>query len=108
MAVKGNKERVLYKDWVHSIRKEVKKKGLVLSYLPGYSGIKGNELADRHAKKAVHLPNNTAVYSKSYWDIVVEGELVVGPHKTWDREKVPLMGTEGFIPFLLNPWSGEI
>ena len=72
--VEGNKQRVLYKDWVHSIRKAVKEKGLVLSYVPGHFGIKGNELADRHAKKAVHLPNNPAVYPKSDWDIVVEGE----------------------------------
>ena len=67
MAVEGNKQRVLYKDCVHSIRKGVKKKGLVLFYGPGYSGIKGNELADRYAKKAVHLPKNSALFPTSDW-----------------------------------------
>ena len=102
-AVEGNKQRFLYKDWVYSIRKEVKEKGLVLSYVPGHSGIKGNELADRHAKKAVHLPNSAAVHPNSDWDIVVKGELVVGPHKTWGREKVPHHGHKGIQPISFKP-----
>ena len=96
-------QRVLYKDWVYSIRKVVKQKGLVLSHAPGHSGMKGNELADCHANKAVHLPNNPAFYPKSDWDIVVEGELVVGPHKNWCREKVSHHGHEGIHPISINP-----
>ena len=71
--------------------------------MPGHSGIKGNKLADRYAKKAVHLPNNPAVYPKSDWDLVVEGELVVGPHKTWGRLKVPHHGHEGIHPISFKP-----
>ena len=93
----------MYTDWVQSIRKEVKETGLVLSYVPGHSVIKGNELADRHSKKAVHLPNNPAVYPKSCWDIVVEGELAFGPHKTWGREKVPRHGHEGIHTISFKP-----
>jgi hypothetical protein len=89
-AVQGSSPRVTLAHPIHHIRQQVARKQLVLQHVRGHQGIQGNEVADKVAKDACQtLPLPPPQLRQTPWDICIQGELQVAPHKTWIRALTP-------------------
>ena len=75
----------------------------MLSHMPGHIGVLGNEIADKYAKLATKLPNNPTQIAREPWDIMVQGEKVGGPHKTWGRVHIPTHQQKNVHSLSFNP-----
>ena len=75
-AIRGSSPRVLHSYLVGFCRTNVSHKHLRLSHIKGHRGIKGNELADRYAKKAARtIPPLPPQALRSSLDIRYHGRL---------------------------------
>ena len=88
-AIEGTNPRALFRGWINSVRNLWNNKHIMLSHVQWHIGVLGNEIADKYAKLPTMLPNNPTQIPREPWDIMVQGEKVGGPHKTWGRVHIP-------------------
>ena len=102
-AIEETNSRVLFREWINSVRNSRSNKHIMLSHVPGHIGVLGNVIADRYAKIATKLPNNPTQIPRKPWDIMVQGEKVGGPHKTWGQVHIPTHQQKNLHLLSFNP-----
>ena len=102
-AINGTNPRVLFRCWISTVRNCRDVKHIMLSHVPGHIGVLGNDIAYKHANLASNLPNDKTQIPREPWDIMVEGEKVGGPHKTWARVHIPTHQQKNVHSLSFNP-----